>query len=86
MKLVALVALALLPVTLGTPVSDSTSVAGKLASDAQAAATAKFRVTTGGSKCRTGPSPTATPLYQYPVGTVITVTCWTTGPAVNGDM
>ena len=84
MKLVALVALALLPIALGTPASDD----GKPGNNAavQAASTSQWRVTADALKCRTGPNTGSTPVRQYPLGTIITATCWTDGETINGNV
>ena len=84
MKIFALVALALLPVALGTPIINDTGTATeKPAPDFSA----EYLVTGDPSlMCRTQPNTWAgIPVRQYPYGSVVTATCWSAGEFINGN-
>ena len=86
MKLVALVALALLPIALGTPVSDSASDARRRApDDTETAQTAKFRVTAHELNCRSQPNTDGKILRVYYNGDVLTIPCYEHGESVYGN-
>ena len=88
MKLATLIALALLPIALGTPVSNDTSVTDKLGDGAtDAASTSKWRVTASSLACNaksSSGSDSKTKLW-YHKGNIITAECWVTGEVVHGN-
>ena len=81
MKLATLIALALLPIALGTPVPNDTSVA-----DSQGLAL--WRVTAHLLNCRARPDSKSTSkiIKVYKNGEIITSPCWVEGETVNGNM
>ena len=89
MKLATLIALALLPIALGTPVSNDTSVTDKPhdGGDVDAASTEKWRVTAHSLACNaksSSGSDSKTKLW-YQHGDIITAECWVTGETVRGN-
>ena len=86
MKLATLIALALLPIALGTPISNDTSVTDKLGDGAtDAASTSKWRVTASSLACHTKPSSDSPIKRWYRNGDIITAECWVTGEVVHGN-
>ena len=82
MRLVSLVALALSPIVLGTPVDSADD--GRLAPAAmQTPSTVQLRVTADSLDCHSKPCIDSRVIKTYPKGKLVTGTCWTKGETIG---